>query len=75
MDDTSKIYPIEGARCPECKGPVSCYWHTPATDHPELGQWLVGCDKCEWQHYSVLEIQSKTNGQNEDNLGSDAQRP
>lgn len=35
-----QIYSIKQP-CPDCKRKIFLQWHTPASDHPELGTWYV----------------------------------
>ncbi len=41
---------IEKDKCPTCGGKLYAYWHTPASDHPECGNWYVECTKCDYEY-------------------------
>ena len=48
---TQKITPLENT-CPNCGYKLYAYWHTPASDYPELGAWYVECTNkdCKYEY-------------------------
>lgn len=39
-------------KCPICGFNLYAFWHTPSSDHPELGVWYVECNNnnCNYQY-------------------------
>lgn len=35
--------------CPICRNKLYAYWHTPASDIPEIGVWYIKCTVCDYE--------------------------
>lgn len=51
-------------KCPTCGNNLYAYWHTSASDHPEIGNWHVECSnsQCKYEYcncFADLEDVSK----------------